>query len=268
MIQTMDRFERKIISGYLAMRKAIPAKLTHVDLVTKLIRSLRPVETGHEMIRIGPDGDGGYLLPDDLSGVSACFSPGVGEEYRFEADCINRGMKVLMADASVQKPIQLSGDYQFRQKYIGAYSHDDFITLDQWVSEEMTDDSGELLLQMDIEGAEYEVVLGTSQQCLKRFRIMVIEFHRLEQWWNRPYFEIISKAFGKILDSHACVHSHPNVRGGLVTRYGVTMPRHVELTFMRRDRLQANGYVEKLPRSLDSVEFEGKRVVMPEIWYT
>jgi hypothetical protein len=34
--------------------------------LSDLIRSLHPIDAGPKLIRIGPDGDGGYLVPDDL----------------------------------------------------------------------------------------------------------------------------------------------------------------------------------------------------------
>jgi len=34
---------------------------------------------------------------------------------------------------------------------------------------------------MDIEGSEYNVLLNTSNTCISKFRIMVIEFHGLER---------------------------------------------------------------------------------------
>ena len=37
-----------------------------------------------ELIRVGSDGDGGYLLPDILKNISYCFSAGVGEISKFE----------------------------------------------------------------------------------------------------------------------------------------------------------------------------------------
>ena len=49
-----------------------------------LVKRLRPVTTEHELIRIGADADGGYLVPNDLSGLTACFSPGVDDIASFE----------------------------------------------------------------------------------------------------------------------------------------------------------------------------------------
>jgi hypothetical protein len=62
----------------LSLLNVIPARLTPRLELVALLERLYPVEGGHPLIRVGPDGDGGYLLPDDLSGIVACFSPGVG----------------------------------------------------------------------------------------------------------------------------------------------------------------------------------------------
>jgi len=45
---------------------------------------LRPYTTDKELIRLGAEKDGGYLIPNDLAGIEACFSPGVGNEFNFE----------------------------------------------------------------------------------------------------------------------------------------------------------------------------------------
>ena len=50
----------------------------------ELIKALRPVKTKFDLIRIGGANDGGYLIPDDLEGIAACFSPGVADTASFE----------------------------------------------------------------------------------------------------------------------------------------------------------------------------------------
>ena len=57
-----------------------------------------------DLVRIGPTDDGGYLLPDVLDGIEACFSPGVGTCSDFELACAERGMQVFLADATVDGP--------------------------------------------------------------------------------------------------------------------------------------------------------------------
>ena len=69
--------------------------------VRDLIARLHPVATEHPLIRAGSDGDGGYLIPDDLTGIAACFSPGVDNRATFESALIARGIPCFLADASV-----------------------------------------------------------------------------------------------------------------------------------------------------------------------
>ena len=56
------------------------AKKTELNLINELIKKISPVDSGRKMIRLGPDKDGGYIIPDDLEGITACFSPGVADE--------------------------------------------------------------------------------------------------------------------------------------------------------------------------------------------
>ena len=85
-------------------RRKIAVRPTPVARLRALIEKLSPVTCGKELIRLGDDGDGGYLLPDDLGGIAACFSPGVGYSSKFEIDVAARGIRVHMADASVDGP--------------------------------------------------------------------------------------------------------------------------------------------------------------------
>ena len=57
---------------------------TPVQRLQQLAPAMRPVQTRFPLIRIGSAHDGGYLVPDDLSGISACFSPGVEVNSSFD----------------------------------------------------------------------------------------------------------------------------------------------------------------------------------------
>mgnify|MGYP000750974752 FL=1 len=59
---------------------------TDIKDLERFIEKFRPKSVGKEMIRICGKGDGAYLLPDDLSGISACFSPGVDVSSTFEEE--------------------------------------------------------------------------------------------------------------------------------------------------------------------------------------
>lgn len=257
--------DSQIYKGYRIKRKN--SNLTDEIHIKTLINKLRPINCGKELIRFGTNGDGGYLIPNDLEGIKACFSPGVDCVSDFEMDCANKDIKVFLADKSVKSPAIEHKLFHFTNKYIGARSDDNFMTLDDWVEEYMPCTQDELLLQMDIERGEYEVLLAISDKLLKRFRIIVIEFHHLQYFWNKTYFDLISVAFDKLLQTHSCVHNHPNNCCGLVENKNIKLPIATELTFIRNDRITDSGFISTFPHILDFNNTDNEPLDLPECWY-
>ncbi len=251
----------------LAAANVFPTVMTGRDEIAALIKSLRPIKTDRNLIRLGPKGDGGYLVPDDLEGITACFSPGVSSVSGFEKDCAERGIKAFLADKSVDGPVEHHELFHFTKKFIGAISNDEFMTLDDWVVTSLPDTASDLLLQIDIEGYEYEVFLSTSDALMRRFRIVVAEFHNLEQVWNKPYFDLVRRAFEKVLQHHSCVHIHPNNCCGSVKKDGLEFPSVMEFTFLRNDRIRMTAPRKDFPHPLDSDNTANASMPLPECWY-
>ena len=103
---------------------------------------------------------------------------------------------------------------------------------------------------------------------MNRFRIIVAEFHSLDQFWNEPFFNLASRAFEKILQTHHCLHIHPNNYEKLSVLNGIGIPRVAEFTFLRKDRVSPLGFVETLPHPLD-FDNAGHHpsVMLPPIWF-
>ena len=212
--------------------------LTPKNEVIELLNRLRPNDNGHNLIRIGGLGDGGYLIPDDLSGICELFSPGSNQLSSFERDIAERWqIKSFICDSIEEKPTDLSRFQDFTAAWVGPYSDGEkFISLEDWVSEK-SQTSGDLLLQMDIEGAEFQTLISTPLDTLNRFRIIVIEIHFLEALKNRWAFELVyAPFFDKILQQFDVVHLHPNNCCGLWNYGEFQYPRIIELTLHRKDR--------------------------------
>lgn len=232
-----------------------------------LIRALHPVDSGKALIRLGPEGDGGYLVPDDLDGIEYCFSPGVSTESGFEAALAERGLHVFLADFSVDGPAEPHSNFVFDKKFLGALSNETFMTLDEWKSVRLPDHEGDLILQMDIEGAEFESLLSLSAQLLAQFRIMIIEFHYLQELFNKPFFVLASRVFRKLLQTHSVVHIHPNNCCGSIKGSGLEIPRVAEFTFHRNDRFEGKSYRHDFPHPLDHDNTRKRTLALPECWY-
>ncbi len=234
-----------------------------------LLQALRPLDPGIELVRIGPEHDGGYLVPDDLDGIRHVFSPGVSNESGFEAALADRGMQVFLADHSVDAPAVSHPRFVFDKRFVGCLTDDRYMTLDDWHTGRLgADADAELLLQMDIEGAEYETLLAASPRLLGRFRIMVIELHWLPQLWNAPFFALASRVLEKLLLTHAVVHIHPNNCCGSVKSAGIEIPRIAEFTLLRRDRLRSQAYRTTFPHALDRPNVAKKPLQLAPCWYS
>jgi FkbM family methyltransferase len=245
---------------------------TDPERLESLARRLRPVRTGRELVRIGGLHDGGYLVPDDLAGIAACFSPGVGRSARFEADLLRRlGIPSHLADGSVAGPPADLQPASFTRRHLGVVDDADdpsVTTLDAWVrSRPDLPPGGDLLLQMDIEGAEYEVLLAASAELLARFRIIVLEVHAVQAWAQPQFMRIAEALFDRLLHRFHVVHLHPNNCCGLVRIRTFTAPRVFELTLHRKDRGPAIGYATRFPHPLDSANVaRADDLVVPSAW--
>ena len=232
------------------------------------MRALYPRAPGMELIRFGTRGDGGYLVPDDMDGVAACFSPGVGDQSSFELDCADAGMRVFMADNSVSAPFVAHDNFYFVGKNIGVVDSEECMTMDKWVEDSLGESAAfpDMLLQMDVEGDEYAVLLNMSPRLMRGFRIIVAEVHGLNCLFHRPFFNIAARAFERVLQTHVCVHIHPN---NLKQGRTKDIPPVMEFTFLRRDRVRGDGgFARVFPHPLDCENSPHRPPLpLPACWY-
>lgn len=227
------------------------------DDIDDFINIIRPFKTEHKLIRVGPRGDGGYLLPDDLDGIRAVFSPGVSNIIGFEEDFIKRGIICFLSDYSVENPFNEQSLVHFTKKHISYKNSNKTIIIDDWVNWAETnvlksnDRIGDYILQMDIEGHEYLSLLSTSYDTISKFRVIIIEFHSLDSLTDPFGFDIIYSTIEKLINTHTIVHIHPNnCRRDVVFKGRVINPL-LEVTFLRKDRHNLTSKIESLPHKLD-----------------
>ena len=218
--------------------------------IKSVFQKLQPMKTEYDLIRMGSDFDGGYLLPDDLKNLEASFSPGVNEEIGFDLEISKICNRCYLADASVDEPAGLTPNMNFLKKFIGNDQDPDFIKFEECVNKNEPQ-SNNLILQMDIEGAEYDILSRVPNGILEKFRIILIEFHDLNKIFNREYFEKFKHTFEKLEKSHTICHLHCNNSAPYILFDDTVIAPVFELTYLRNDRI--NSKVEKaiLPHKLD-----------------
>jgi len=226
------------------------------------IELIIPQPSPFELIRIGGTGDGSYLVPNDLDGIDACFSPGVNNFKNFEDELTHQfGIKCHMCDFS-SEPEKFStplidGMQTFKKKWLDIDGGKDSISLREWVNELSCNASKDLILQIDIEGAEYRNLLAADLFTLKRFRIIVIELHGLNAFKDPEFFsKEVGALLAKLERTHVSIHAHPNNCCGdsVEPETGLNIPNVIEVTYLRRDRFMGGGtnFIQpQLPHPLD-----------------
>jgi len=253
-----------VIYGSGNSRNFVISRFTETDAIKEILSKLRPITTQYPLIRIGELGDGGYLIPDDLEKVKVCFSAGCDLKWSFERDLFQR-YKIIsnIIDEEIKRPVDLPGSFSYTSAFLGVNSSPGNIKFSDWVSSLKNVRNSDFILQMDIEGSEWESILEIPVDILVNFSILVIEFHntanfRIAEYFNNTYRPVLEK----ILTYYEPVHIHGNNNCG-TDRFGnFEFPNVFEVTFLRKDRIMSSsGYCE-LPNPLDSKNVESNEEII------
>jgi hypothetical protein len=228
------------------------------DKVLQSLSVLRPKPSPIALVRVGGEGDGAYLIPADFNGVSSCFSPGVNNTKYFEDELADRyhiqsHMCDFTSDVSQFATPLKPGMQTFEKKWLDIDGSPDSLALGEWVANWEPNEADDLILQMDIEGAEYRTLLNADQGTLARFRIIVIELHGLKNALNPLRFEQkLGPLLRRLDESFVCVHIHPNNCCGEFVLPGteLNIPNLIEATFLRKDRFDDGNIHSWLPPTL------------------
>ena len=239
-------------------------KLTQRDDLLRFFQQILPLETNLEIIRLGGDADGGYLVPDDFEGINGLVSPGVGGSISFDIEITKGKIPAVLIDASVEAPSNILSNFTFIPKWLtdasGSFS-DQECTLEEIIVDYFPG-STNLFLSMDIEGSEWGVINHTETKILENFRIMTMEIHDLHETISEELFtSVYQPAMQKLLKSFLVVHLHPNNAGGYFLYSGIMLPKVIELTLIRKDRVSTIAGRAQIPNAMDIVNRSDLRAI-------
>ena len=219
--------------------------------VLALVKLLRPWRSSFRKVRIGSLGDGGYVLPDDLEGISSVLSIGIGGEVSFDLHFAEKGIPVYQYDPTVEgPPIQLEM-FRFHKTAWGPQDNEGSASLGGKDKKHGLAASDKNVLKFDTEGAEWKSVINTVSNVFQHFRIIACELHGLNNLHNQQFMQEYRQTMNLLMRNHTVVHLHANNCCGITLVEGVPVPAVVELTLLRNDRSSFVPCHDSIPGPLD-----------------
>lgn len=221
----------------------------------KMIRELIVFETeSFKKIRIGDKHDGGYILLDRFSDVGSLYSYGVGKDISFETHFNKiRKCPIYLYDHTVDSPIFPNINFHFKKEGASHIKETNLNTLEYHITENGDINNNNLILKMDIEGAEWNIFEHISPNILLLFQQMVIEFHWLD---NDKTVQQKTDVFKKINNFFYLIHVHHNNYVAITTKNELKIPQVIELLYVRKDIINDIKLSKsKFPTELDSPNY-------------
>ena len=173
-----------------------------------IINVFCPMEVkGKKKIRIGKNGDGGYIILDDFENVKIAYSFGISNEVSFDQALADKNIDIFMYDHTISNlPYE---NPKFHWKKIGLSSKNNseqnLKMLNELIIENGHTKEKNMILKLDIESSEWEVFKDISSDILKQFKFIVAEFH-----FNKENKLIQLEILKKIKITHQIFHLHCN----------------------------------------------------------
>lgn len=209
--------------------------------------------------RVGRDFDGGYVMLDSFDGIVAALSLGIFDDVSWDTQIADRGIDVLQFDPTVAAPPAPHERFRFELLRIAPWDGAGCVSIDTVLRTRLSAGACDLLLKIDIEGAEWDAFVEMSPDALKRFRQIVCEFHTLERLGEKEFGDRAAIVFAKLAETHFPCHVHGNNCGSFANVANVIVPETLEVTFANRAHFASGGPSDELfPTPLDQPNAEGR----------
>ncbi len=227
--------------------------------VLAILRRLEPMRAPMlRKVRVGKECDGGYVMLDDLSGIAAAYSVGIGDEVSWDLDIAERGITVFQYDHTIAAAPLRHERIHWVSKGLGASVTPELETLPRLLEMNGHLSRGDLLLKVDIEGCEWSVLAGLPPDCLPHFKQIVLEVHFLERLADTAYAMQVERAVEVLTADHRVVHVHANNHRPYCIIGGVPLPSVLELTLARTRDVPLERSDEVFPSPLDTPSYRGR----------
>ena len=183
-------------------------------------------------MRIGAKNDGGYILLDDFKNIKNAYSFGIANEISFDKELADKNIDIFMYDHTIKElPFIVP---KFHWKKIGLSEknegNNNMKTMNEIIKENGHMNEKNMILKMDIEGAEWKIFKSLEPEILIKFKYIVVEFH-FSNKIIANYLEVLKK----INQTHQIFHLHCNNFCSFVNLEGYNICSALEISYTIRE---------------------------------
>ncbi len=226
---------------------------------------MQPYDINRRKVRWGSPADGGYVYAEGIRDPQPLLSLGVGWSCEIEYEFASRGHPVVMYDPTVDSAPRSHPNFTFHK--IGLAGEDSadggYLSLESVVALAGWQGRNDIILKMDVEGAELPALANATQQTLLSFEQISFELHWLHRLIEPEFRGIYMKAMRNLTENFRIFHVHANnyskldvIGGTFAPEFnfklgGFTVVDVVELTLIRSDLAEAYPSKTFYPTALD-----------------
>ena len=208
------------------------------------------------LTRVGSAADGAYAMAAVGENIAAAISIGVGHDVSWDQAIAAKRIPVTMFDPTVAElPSAVPGG-TFHRIGIGVPEATpvsdlhgmDLRPLDDLLELAGVSDSTELLLKIDVEGAEWDALRDTD---FAVFQQVLIEMHDIARLSDPKQAEAVLETVRKLAHTHYPVHVHANNEGAFNRFDRFWFPDVIEASYIRKDLLAGATPATHLVEGLD-----------------
>ena len=220
------------------------------ELIKTLHRAMHVTNTdGSDFIRVGADGDGGYIMKNIFRNPIA-YSFGICDDVSWDAAMADKGFQVFQYDHTIQDLPYHRDEFHYFKLGVAddATDTEELKTLTTLIHQNDHDKEQHMILKMDVEGAEWGVLEHTDRHTLEQFDQIVLEFHEMMDFASMPrYIDCLKR----LQETHALVHLHGNNFGHVLFINQKPLPGTMEALFIKKDLVKESVEVLHLPLLVD-----------------
>jgi methyltransferase FkbM-like protein len=226
--------------------------------IRSLLELVSPMDVvGGTLVRKGCQNDGGYIMLDSGLRNAVAYSLGIAGDVSWDLDMAALGCQIYQYDHTIEAlPVSHPAFHWWR---IGIAAQDSpdgsMCTLDTLIQRNGHVGRNDLILKMDIEGAEWDLFETLPESTLRQFSQIVMEMHHFVGAAGHPaaaaYYRKFEAILRKLDATHQVVHVHANNNGALGIIGGTVAYDLLELTYVRRSDHQFEECRRIFPTPLD-----------------